>query len=248
MYQEGINTVSTIRDFQTIFEAYSAFLENVINARMETAEKKALEQPSAADDDGDEEMTAADAGESKQAKAKPKSQGTRKERRKAEQTAKALATAAAEKAKKSKSSSSAAAESDEDPDVAQLRAELEAEEKDDEAAGAEDVDIDLRLLRLDTLMEQRPLLVSSVLLRQNPHNVTVSHASGRSSENVRQEWLNRVKLFKDDVLKQVRMLPPFSCCLRALPPCVHTKRRVLVDRMLQSGRECSGPGQGDRAT
>jgi len=38
--------------------------------------------------------------------------------------------------------------------------------------------VDLRLARLEHLMERRPLLLSSVLLRQNPHNVV--------------EWLKRV--------------------------------------------------------
>ena len=34
-------------------------------------------------------------------------------------------------------------------------------------------DIDLRLARLEWLMERRPELLSSVMLRQNPHNVAV---------------------------------------------------------------------------
>jgi hypothetical protein len=41
------------------------------------------------------------------------------------------------------------------------------------------VDVELRLARLEHLMERRPLLLSSVLLRQNPHNVV--------------EWLKRVR-------------------------------------------------------
>ena len=34
-------------------------------------------------------------------------------------------------------------------------------------------DIDLRLERLEWLLAQRPVLLSSVMLRQNPHNVQV---------------------------------------------------------------------------
>ena len=37
------------------------------------------------------------------------------------------------------------------------------------------------MIRFEKLMQKRPLLLNSVLLRQNPHNVN--------------EWLKRVKLF-----------------------------------------------------
>lgn len=52
-----------------------------------------------------------------------------------------------------------------------------------------DNDIDLRLARLENLMNRRPELVSSVLLRQNPHNV--------------HEWHKRAKLFKDNPTRQI---------------------------------------------
>ena len=48
-------------------------------------------------------------------------------------------------------------------------------------------DVDLRLARLERLLDRRPVLLSSVLLRQNPHNV--------------HEWHKRVLLFKDDPRK-----------------------------------------------
>ena len=47
---------------------------------------------------------------------------------------------------------------------------------------ADDIDIELRLARFEHLMDRRPLLLNSVLLRQNPHNV--------------HEWLKRVELYK----------------------------------------------------
>ena len=47
---------------------------------------------------------------------------------------------------------------------------------------SDDIDIELRLARFENLMDRRPLLLNSVLLRQNPHNV--------------HEWLKRVELFK----------------------------------------------------
>ncbi len=53
-----------------------------------------------------------------------------------------------------------------------LSSKMENDEDDDE--------IELRLARLEHLMERRPILLSSVMLRQNPHNV--------------HEWLKRISL------------------------------------------------------
>ncbi|GHP10977.1 hypothetical protein PPROV_000970700 [Pycnococcus provasolii] len=50
-------------------------------------------------------------------------------------------------------------------------------------------DLDLRLARLEHLMARRPLLVSSVRLRQNPNSVP--------------EWLKRVELYEGDIRSQV---------------------------------------------
>lgn len=46
----------------------------------------------------------------------------------------------------------------------------------------DDTELELRLARFENLMERRLLLLNSVLLRQNPHNV--------------QEWHKRVKLYE----------------------------------------------------
>ncbi|XP_054801286.1 uncharacterized protein LOC129305287 [Prosopis cineraria] len=50
-------------------------------------------------------------------------------------------------------------------------------------------DIDLRLARLEHLMDRRPELANSVLLRQNPHNV--------------EQWHRRVKLFEGNPTRQI---------------------------------------------
>lgn len=50
-------------------------------------------------------------------------------------------------------------------------------------------DLDMRLARLEHLMERRPELLSSVVLRQNPHNV--------------HEWHKRAKLFASNPTKQI---------------------------------------------
>lgn len=47
---------------------------------------------------------------------------------------------------------------------------------------SDDIDLELRLARFEHLMERRLLLLNSVLLRQNPHNV--------------QEWHKRVRLYE----------------------------------------------------
>merc|ERR1719326_1967562 len=51
-------------------------------------------------------------------------------------------------------------------------------------------EVDLLLARLEDLLGRRPELLSSVKLRQNPHNV--------------HEWLQRVKLYKDTPEKVIR--------------------------------------------
>lgn len=52
-------------------------------------------------------------------------------------------------------------------------------------------DLDLRLARLENLIERRPELLNSVILRQNPCNVN--------------EWHKRAKLFANDPAKQIRV-------------------------------------------
>lgn len=92
VYEEGIQTVMTVRDFGEVFDAYAQFEESMISAKMEVSQETGL------DADGE-------------------------------------------------------------------------------------VDLELRLARFEVLMDRRPLLLNSVLLRQNPHNV--------------HEWHKRVQLHED---------------------------------------------------
>jgi len=62
-------------------------------------------------------------------------------------------------------------------------------------------EIDLRLARLEYLMERRSLLVNSVALRQNSHNV--------------EEWLKRIELVKDDPIK---VIETYSEAIQAIEP------------------------------
>eukprot|EP00045_Choanoeca_perplexa_P013043 m.145641 g.145641 ORF g.145641 m.145641 type:complete len:816 (-) comp16218_c2_seq1:33-2480(-) len=58
------------------------------------------------------------------------------------------------------------------------------------ADGDDNVELELKMARYEHLMERRPLLLSSVLLRQNPHNVD--------------EWHKRVALFEGSPTQMVR--------------------------------------------
>uniref|UniRef100_A0A1A9WIW5 Suppressor of forked domain-containing protein n=1 Tax=Glossina brevipalpis TaxID=37001 RepID=A0A1A9WIW5_9MUSC len=64
-----------------------------------------------------------------------------------------------------------------------LNKRMEMVANDPNATTEDDIDVELRLARFEHLMERRLLLLNSVLLRQNPHNV--------------HEWHKRVKLYED---------------------------------------------------
>lgn len=117
VYEEGITSVVTVRDFSLVFDALTQFEESLISLRME---QMAEEEGGG----GEEEGEGAAAGDG----------------------------------------------------------------ADFVLADAGD-DLDLRLARLEHLMERRPELLSSVVLRQNPHNVG--------------EWHKRAKLFAADPAKQI---------------------------------------------
>ncbi|CAI9087648.1 OLC1v1021777C1 [Oldenlandia corymbosa var. corymbosa] len=134
IFEEGMTTVVTVRDFSVIFDAYSQFEETTLSTIMETMSES--EDESEAEDDDESEANG---------------------------------------------------EEEEDPfNVDKLIKNLKT------FWLAEDVmmkDVDLRLARLDHLMDRRPELANSVLLRQNPHNV--------------EQWHRRVKLFEGNPTKQI---------------------------------------------
>lgn len=96
IYEEGINSVSSVRDFSVIYEAYSQYEESMLSAKMEMAKDSTEE-----DEDFEQQNT----------------------------------------------------------------------------------DIEMRVYRMEQLIRRQPLLLSSVLLRQNPHNV--------------KEWHKRVAIFEE---------------------------------------------------
>jgi pre-mRNA-splicing factor SYF1 len=91
----------------------------------------------------------------------------------------------------------------------QAKAELEARQAPDAtaasaaaaAAANTQLELDMRLERLERLMERRPELLSSVLLRQNPHSV--------------HEWLKRAGLFESEPAKAIQT---FAAAVKTVDP------------------------------
>ena len=117
VYEEGISSVMTVRDFSMLFDAYTQFEESMISAKIE-----------------------------------------------AQQAA-------------------------------------EAEGGGGAASADEQLDLDMRLARLERLMARRAELLSSVLLRQNPHNV--------------HEWLKRASLFEGQPAK---IIHTFATAVKTVDP------------------------------
>eukprot|EP00921_Rhytidocystis_pertsovi_P010004 GHVQ01015998.1.p1 GENE.GHVQ01015998.1~~GHVQ01015998.1.p1 ORF type:complete len:864 (-),score=84.98 GHVQ01015998.1:311-2902(-) len=116
VYEEGVTSVTTLHDFAMVFDAYAAFEESLVAAKLE-----------------DEESSAMD--------------------------------------------------------------------KREDSTADSTVEVDLYMNRLERLMSRRPELVSSVKLRQNPHNVN--------------EWLHRVALFRK---QPVKVIETFSDAVRTVSP------------------------------
>ena len=83
-------------------------------------------------------------------------------------------------------------ESDEEEGAAEQTSELKKSLEDE---------VELRMARLEYLMDKRPILLNSVVLRQNPHNVY--------------EWHKRVKLYKGDT---TRTLMTFMEAIKTVNP------------------------------
>ncbi|XP_041370766.1 pre-mRNA-splicing factor SYF1-like [Gigantopelta aegis] len=69
------------------------------------------------------------------------------------------------------------------------------------ASEEDDLDLELRLAILESLMDRRPLLLNSVLLRQNPHNV--------------HEWHKRVKLYEG---KPTEIINTYTTAVQTVNP------------------------------
>lgn len=139
IFEEGMTTVVTVRDFSVIFDSYSQFEESMLAHKMEDMDMS---------DDEEEEGEGVEENWGE--------------------------------------------EEDGDGDV-RLDLSLSVAEFEKKILDGfwlhDDKDVDLRLARLDHLMDRRPELANSVLLRQNPHNV--------------EQWHRRVKLFEGNPTRQI---------------------------------------------
>lgn len=163
IYEEGMTSVITVRDFSMIFDAYTQFEESMLAAKMETLDAS----------DNERELTETEnrtgSGMDTQTSTAPEADGSMASNRKGP-----------------------------------LDSAIEIDLRELPRFWLNDTnDINLRLARLEYLMERRPELVSSVLLRQNPHNV--------------HEWHKRAKLFAENPSRQiltyteaVRTVDPFK--------------------------------------
>ncbi|GAB2231457.1 hypothetical protein Droror1_Dr00010464 [Drosera rotundifolia] len=133
VFEEGMTTVVTVRDFSVIFDAYSQFEESMLAYKMENLDLSDEEEEEDGEGSVEDEVD------------------IRK---------------------------------DVDMPVAKFEKMV--------LRGFwlhDDNDVDLRLARLENLMDRRPELANSVLLRQNPHNV--------------EQWHRRVKLFEGNPTRQI---------------------------------------------
>ncbi|KAL6206953.1 hypothetical protein ACLB2K_024198 [Fragaria x ananassa] len=141
VFEEGMQTVVTVRDFSVIFDAYAQFEESMLAIKMETL---------GSDEEEEEE----------------------------------------EKGENGRMEDDGSEEEEED---VRTNVELSVAELEKKILHGfwlhDENDVDLRLARLDHLMDRRPELANSVLLRQNPHNV--------------EQWHRRVKLFEGNPTKQI---------------------------------------------
>lgn len=143
IFEEGMTTVVTVRDFSVIFDAYSQFEESMLALKMEEMSDSEVDEGSNGEVGAEEDVD----------------------------------------------------EEDDRLNVAKLEKKLK------EFWLNDDKDIDLRLARLEHLMDRRPELANSVLLRQNPHNV--------------EQWHRRVKLFEGNPTKQILT---FTEAVRTIDP------------------------------
>jgi pre-mRNA-splicing factor SYF1 len=141
IYEEACNDVTTVRDFATVFDAYSQFEEAMLTAKLEL---------SGPDVQKDASAEAVDV-----------------------HSVCGMITSAADL-----------------DDLSDF--------------GVQGDDLDLRMVRLEMLMDKRPLMLSSVLLRQNPHNV--------------HQWRKRCQILIACKAAPARVVTTYSEAVRTVDP------------------------------
>ncbi|GBG68652.1 hypothetical protein CBR_g3193 [Chara braunii] len=212
VYEEGMMTVVTVRDFTLVFDAYAQFEESMLTATMAMASKEEEEEERKR---RREKLLQMLRGLTRKEKKKRKEEGRNKKKeeegKEEEEEEEGEGRERTRRKKRQETQSDEEEEEEEEEeereaadvdrrrrggDAEEEEEEEEEEDEDEEEEEEDDVDdddddddFDLRIARLEHLMDRRAELVSSVLLRQNPHNV--------------HEWHKRVKLFAGNAHKQV---------------------------------------------
>ena len=149
IYNEGITTVTSVRDFGAVFDSYARFEENMISMKMQKMDGKGggdSNQPDG-DVDGDADLFEFD-----------------------------------------------------DPN-----------------------DLPLRIDRLESLYQRRPILLSSVKLRQNPHSVD--------------EWLKRARIYVDaEEIDAEKVVETYTAALATIDPHRATGHKRVSSVWIEFGR------------
>jgi pre-mRNA-splicing factor SYF1 len=181
VYEEAMGSVTTVRDFGLVYDALTHFEESLLAAKMEQLDEAEAERAGGEGErEGEGVVRGRDGGGGGGGTAA--AAGAR--------AAKAAAGSAAAAAG-APAAAGAAAPDDADSDDAEAPDDFLLEDARDGGCGLA-ADVDLRLARLELLAARRPELLSSVALRQNPHNVG--------------EWHRRARLFAADPRAQVACL------------------------------------------
>ncbi|GAB4814261.1 hypothetical protein N2152v2_001307 [Parachlorella kessleri] len=176
VYEEGLTSVVTVRDFSLVFDALTQFEESLISAKMEQI-NLVMGMWEAADRSG---LLACCEGEHAGARAGALLAMTLGGLEFLEPPLRHLL----HQANKTATGSVLGEEEGEGAENGDVESD-----GDDFLLKDDGNDLDLRLARLEHLMERRPELLSSVMLRQNPHSV--------------HEWHKRAKLFQANPTKQI---------------------------------------------
>lgn len=86
----------------------------------------------------------------------------------------------------------------------QLKMAAAEEAEGEELSEEDELELDLRMARYEDVIERRPLLLNSVALRQNPHNV--------------EEWHKRVKLLEEKGARPVEIVETYSDAVTTVDP------------------------------
>ncbi|CAI5987570.1 unnamed protein product [Closterium sp. NIES-64] len=199
VYEDGLTSVMTVRDFSVVFDALAQFEESMLAAKLELTAGEEEEQEEEAEGE-EEEKEWWEEEEDGVAEGEEAGAGAEEAARREDGQEQQQAEGQADKEGQPKGKKLTKQQL---LKLQQLHQQQQQQQKVQDGANLakkqqkkkpldwmfRTADADLRLARLEALMDRRPELVSAVLLRQNPHNV--------------HEWHKRAKLFQTNPERQI---------------------------------------------